>query len=103
MCREGQGEGHLHVVVASTAGETSGESSECLWVPRALWPGRGKRVLLCHLDEAVSQQGFHRRTERRTEPSQGLCSEHRGEFGEHSKVASFLPLLLSPSMENPGM
>lgn len=41
-----------------------------------IWEGKGGGAAVCHLDEAVSQQGFHRRTERRTEPSQGLCSEH---------------------------
>lgn len=41
-----------------------------------IWEGKGGGAAVCHLDEAGSQQGFHRRTERRTEPSQGLCSEH---------------------------
>lgn len=48
MCRQGQGEVHLQVVVAAAAGGTCGESSECLCVPRALWPGREKeKELLC--------------------------------------------------------
>lgn len=61
------------------------------------WERKGEGAAVCHLHEAVSRQGFHRRTERRTEPSQGLCSEHGG---SSESMAKWLPFSL---MEDPGM
>lgn len=62
--------------------------------------GKGWISAVCHLDEAMSQQGLHSGTERRAEQSQAMiCNDHSGERGERGKVASFLPLLQSLARE----